>query len=557
MNTLTIGGFLLKELHKYGVREIPGVPGDYILPFVRDLEAFDGIENMTMVGEGDAAWAANLVGRRRMSACYATFMVGCLNMLNGICDATKNLSASSLVIIGGEVALLDRGSEYIHHHELEASSYSSQEKVFQTLLGNEYAKSITHAATAAQDIARLLALAYTEHRPVYIGVPKDMWGVRVESLKPSLCGDYSKTIPLTLHLASKAKEMIDRASYPIVLVGAHAERFGLIPLLSCFAKKYGIPVATAYNGYGAYPMLDPFFIGIYAAQGSCPANVERVIEASDCLIKVGVIDCDMVHGLRSPRLQAGDIVLDLVSSTVQLGKEKTRLSSRSDYDLFLERLVDMKESERGDCFPYSFLSWMNDETNRYYSGSFFESRPIQFSDIAPLVHNVLQFHPDTPVVADIGNAMAIPVATSGGYYTSVYGAMGVTAGAVGLEKALDERPLVIVGDGAFGMWSLGSLLMLRKYHSKMVIMVLNNEGWGMLRPIAGNVPYLDLPSGDFEKLTEVCWGGLGFRAETPAELAHALHESFAADTFSIINVILQKDDMTDTIRQLMSPTVKE
>lgn len=550
MNTLTIGQFLLQELHKRGVGQIPGVPGDYILPFVEELEAFEGIENMTMVAEGDAAWAANLVGRRRLSACYATFMVGCLNMLNGVCDATKNLSASSLVLIGGEVALSDRGADYIYHHELEASSGAMQEKIFQTLLGNEYAKSITNVTTVTQDIARLITLAEKEHRPVYIGVPKDLWSVQIKNPVPSVRRkDQSKTLPLTLSFASKAKKLIDAASRPVMLVGQHAERFGLIPLLSRFAETYGIPVATAYNGHGAYPLLDPFFIGTYAAQGSFPSDVQKIVEGSDCLIKVGVVDCDMLHGLRFPRLKESDIVLDPSSFMIQLGKEKSRLSSRNDYFSFFERLIDTGEQKREH--PHSFLSRIDNETNRYFSGAFFESRPIRFSDIVPLIHNVLQFHPDTPVVADIGNAMTIPVATAGGYYTSVYGAMGVTVGAIGLEKAFGERPLVIVGDGAFGMWSLGSLLMLRKYHSKMIIIVLNNEGWGMLRPIAGNVPYLDLPSGDFENLIEVAGCGLAFRAETRVELARALHESFASDTFSIINVILEKDDMTNTIRQLM------
>jgi indolepyruvate decarboxylase len=86
--------------------------------------------------------------------------------------------------------------------------------------------------------------------------------------------------------------------------------------------------------------------------------------------------------------------------------------------------------------------------------------------------------------------------------------MGVTVGALGIEISSGKRPLVIVGDGAFGMWSLGSLLMLRKYHSKMIVIVLNNAGWGMLRPIAENAPYLDLPSGHFEKFPEVIGEGL-------------------------------------------------
>ncbi len=527
---------MLEELHRRGVREIPGVPGDYILPFVRELQDFDGMENMAMVAEGDAAWAANLIGRKQLSACYATFMVGCLNMLNGVCDATKNLGASSLVIIGGEVALADRGADYILHHETEASSCSMQEEIFQMLLGNEYAKSITDISTAAKDIAWLITLAHEEHRPVYIGIPKDLWDMRIKKSSFSAGRKKNAEISLLPHNVNKAKERIECASRPVILVGTRAERFGLVPLLQRFAKKYGIPVAAAYHGRGAYPPNDPFFIGTYAAQASFPPDIQKIVEDSDCLIKVGVVDCDMAYGLRPPRLGEGDIVME--------AGEVSRV--------FLEHLIEAREFRKDPSYPRSFSYRMNTDTYCYFSEPLDNSRAIAISDISPIIHQTLQDYPDTPIVADIGNAMAIPVVAVGGYYTSAYGAMGVTVGAIGLEKAFGERPLVIVGDGAFGMWSLGSILTLRKYGSKQVIIVLNNEGWGMLRPIAGNVPYLDIPSGNFEKLTEVAGCGLGFRVETPAQFAHALRESFAADTFSITNVILQKDDTADTIRRFMT-----
>lgn len=561
MNTeKTAAKFLLEELHKCGVREISGVPGDYILSFADALEDFDGIEHMTMADERDAAWAANLIGRGKLSACYATSMVGCLNILNAVCDGTKNLGASALVIIGGEVALADRKADYILHHELGAPPALLQEETFKMFFGGgEYAKSITDILFAKSDISRLIARACEEHRPVYIGIPKDVAEMIVpecysfcETSKRESCEDF-----YSVNLARMMRNSMSQAKRPILLVGQFAERFGLISSIKNLARAYGIPVVAAYKGFGAYPPNDDYFIGTYAGQASCPPSVQTIVEESDCLITVGAMYCDMTHGLAPPLLPKETIRIDPCFPQASLESCRIPFSSLDDLRLFLESLIEMEETQVKKFEPQSFLSWMNDETSRYFSGTFYESRRIRFSDIAPIVHRTLGHHPDTPVIADIGNAMAIPAVASGGYYTSSYGAMGVTVGAIGVEMAQKKRPLVIVGDGAFGMWSLGSILMLGKYNSKMIIIVLNNEGWGMLRPIAKNPSYLDLPSGNFEKLTEFAGCGLGFRAETPAQFKTALGRSFAADTFSIINVILPKDDMTDGIRQFMRPSAKE
>jgi indolepyruvate decarboxylase len=556
MNTeKTTARFLLEALKERGVRHIYGVPGDYVLPFANVLEAFDGIEHIPMADERDAAWAANLVGRGKLSACYATSMVGCLNMLNGVCDGTKNLGASALVIIGGEAALADRGTDYILHHELGAPPAPIQEEVFKILLGGErYAKSITDIVSAQRDIAQLVTLASEEHRPVYIGIPKDVSEMVAAESSPCYQArrDYDSGNFYATGLASIMRDSIEKAEHPVLLVGQFAERFELISSIKTLAWAYGIPVVATSKGFGAYPLDSEFFVGTYAGHASCPSDIQSMVEESDCLIKVGAMYCDMTHGLRPPRLPKETIIIDPVLLRVSHGTKWLALPSQHEFRIFVEDLVRTKlEKEQKFAPAQSFSAWMDSETERYFSETYYESRGIQFSDIAPIVHRTLEHHRGTPVVADIGNAMAIPVVTSGGYYTSPYGAMGITVGAIGVEKSFGKRPLVIVGDGAFSMWSLGSLLMLRKYESKQIIIVLNNEGWGMLRPIAGNVSYLDIPSGNFEKLTEAAGCGLGYRVETAVEFKRALGRSFASDTFSIINVILRKDDVTDTIQRFM------
>lgn len=549
----TVANYLLEKLRSRGVSHIFGVPGDYVLPFVNALEGCEGIEHMPLADERDAAWAANLAGRGygKLSACYATSMVGGLNMLNPVLDGTKHLGASAMVVIGGEVALADREKDYVLHHELGAPPAPIQEEVFQKLLGGkEYAKSITCLSSAENDIRRLIARACEEHRPVYIGLPKDVCNM--------IAGGYIETrisekdesdAPYALWLAEEIRDRVTAAKRPVILVGQDAERFGLIPLVKRFANTFGISVAATFKGFGAYPSDDDNFIGVYSAQASFPPETQGVLESSDCLIRIGTVKCDMTNGLREPRLPEAAIIIDPATFRVFVSDGWVRFRSIRYIQRVLEH-VSVVSGERQRPLLRSFLSWMDEETDRYLSAPV-KPRPVRFSGIVPILHDRLRMSPDTPVVADIGNAMTMPIVTSGGYYTSAYGAMGVTVGALGIEIATGKRPLVIVGDGAFGMWSLGALLSLRRHRSKMIIIVLNNEGWGMLRPITGNAAYLDLISGNFEKLTEFAGAGLGFPAKSEAEFKNALTRAFEADTFSIINVLLIKEDMTDGLYRLM------
>ena len=56
---------------------------------------------------------------------------------------------------------------------------------------------------------------------------------------------------------------------------------------------------------------------------------------------------------------------------------------------------------------------------------------------------------------------------------------GVPAG-LGVQAATGERPLILVGDGAFQMtgWELGNC---RRYGWDPIVLVFNNASWEMLR----------------------------------------------------------------------------
>ena len=55
----TIGDFILDRLKAIGITEIIGVPGDFNLSFLEQIEAADGIRFVGACNELNAAYAAN------------------------------------------------------------------------------------------------------------------------------------------------------------------------------------------------------------------------------------------------------------------------------------------------------------------------------------------------------------------------------------------------------------------------------------------------------------------------------------------------------------------
>ncbi|WP_350354590.1 thiamine pyrophosphate-binding protein [Corynebacterium aquatimens] len=82
---MTIGEFLIDRLKAIGITEIIGVPGDFNLSWLEQIEEADGIRFVGACNELNAAYAADGYARQRgVGALLTTYGVGELSALNGI-----------------------------------------------------------------------------------------------------------------------------------------------------------------------------------------------------------------------------------------------------------------------------------------------------------------------------------------------------------------------------------------------------------------------------------------------------------------------------------------
>ena len=166
--TTTIGAYLLKRLHELGIGHIFGVPGDFVLGFMADIEA-SSIELINTCDEQGAGFAADAYARLKgLGAVCVTYGVGGLKLANTTGQAYAE--RVPVVIISGAPSMAERRRNPLIHHKVR--SYDTQFRVFQQLTVG--ATVLDDPDDACREIDRVLRLCKRHSRPVYIELPRDM-----------------------------------------------------------------------------------------------------------------------------------------------------------------------------------------------------------------------------------------------------------------------------------------------------------------------------------------------------------------------------------------------
>ena len=160
------------------------------------------------------------------------------------------------------------------------------------------------------------------------------------------------------------------------------------------------------------------------------------------------------------------------------------------------------------------------------------------------------------VLADPGDALFaaidLPVHEARDFLSpAFYASLGFAVpAAIGAQFARpDERPLVLVGDGAFQMTGM-ELSTCAKYGLDPIVIVLNNGGYTTERLIIDGA-FNDIQRWDYSKLPEVIGAGRAHRVETFGEFDQALTDARRRDgQFVLLDVRLDKLDVSPALRRL-------
>jgi indolepyruvate decarboxylase len=137
-----------------------------------------------------------------------------------------------------------------------------------------------------------------------------------------------------------------------------------------------------------------------------------------------------------------------------------------------------------------------------------------------------------------------------------YATMGFSIpAALGMQIATRRRPLVLVGDGAFQMTGQ-EISHAPEYGCNPIVVVFNNSRWEMLQAFFPDATYNTTVPWPFASLAEL-WGGRGVEVRTPRELRQALDEAWRLDCFALIDVTLERGDLSPILRGFVQAFKKQ
>ena len=525
---------LLQALKARGASEVFGIPGDFALPLFREIEGSALLPLHTLSHEPGVGFAADAAARARggLGVAAVTYGAGAFNLVNAVAGAYAE--RVPLVVLSGAPAAHEAASGLLLHHQVK--TLDSQWRLFEELTVDR--ARLDDAQRAPALIARVLDAALARSRPVYLEIPRDM---------PSQpCGEVparATFAPDPERLAACADELLARlaaAQRPLLMVGVEVRRYGVEARVAELARRLAIPVVTSFMGRGLLAHADVPLIGTYLGLAGDAALSEQV-ENADALLLMGVIVSDTNFAVSSRRIDLRHAI-QVFDGDVAMGHHVYHELPIGDLiDALLARVPSVTSAKA----PLKAAPAAPPPATA--------DRPVQPQDIAAALNALMREHGPMPLASDVGDclftAMDVEPATlvAPGYYATM--GYGVPAG-LGLQVATGQRPVILVGDGAFQMtgWELGNA---GRCGCDPIVLVFNNASWEMLRTFEPAARFNDLGRWDFASMAPGM-GGDGHAVSTVAELGSALARAHATrGRFQLLDIRLERGVLSPTLARFV------
>ena len=522
---------LLHALRAHGAKEIFGIPGDFALPFFRVIEDSGILPLYTLSHEPAVGFAADAAARvhSTLGVAAVTYGAGALNMVNPVAAAFAE--KSPVVVISGAPGAGEASRGLLLHHQ--GKTLDSQYRIYREITCDQ--ARLDDEARAPADIARVLSSCLTHSLPVYLEMPRDMVDVPCAPVVAARPPPFDREA-----LEACVDEILERlgsATSPVMMVGVEVRRFGLEAKVAQLATRLGLPVVTSLSGRGLLAEAKAPLLGTYLGVAGAP-ELTALVESSDALLLLGVIISDTNFGVSAKQID--------LRRTIQALDERVTLGYHTYPRLPLAALVEALLARA--VTPRVVRAFA---APAYPRGLVADDGIITPNDIATAVNDLMAAVGRFPIAADVGDCLftAMDIENTALVAPAYYATMGfgVPAG-LGLQVATGERPLILVGDGAFQMtgWELGNC---KRYGWDPIVIVFNNAGWEMLRAFQPASKFNDLGDWRFADMAAGL-GGDGVRVRTRRELGDGLARAAATrGRFQLIDAMIPRGVLSPTLQR--------
>jgi len=536
---MPLGDFLVAYLRRAGVQHIFGLPGDLVLGLFHRFGRARDLEVVTFSHEPAVGFAADGYARstRRLGVVCVTYGAGGHNIVNPIAGAYAE--QVPLLVVSGGPGAAEASIAGVHH---QVKDIEAQCRIFSEVTCS--AKIMQHADRAAEEIHELVGTIWAESRPGYLEIHRDLVERPIPVPKHIVDWDGHFAAPKSdarklKEAVSDVAERIRNAKKPVLIGGVELYRDRAEGAFLKLAEKLGVPVVTTILAKGVFPMDHPQHMGIHVGSFSAEA-INRRVRAADLVLAFGTQLTDLNLGATKPQVER--------ERSVWATSNRVNVSFHSYTDVMLKDFVEGLVAER--------LPRIREKVSYYDNlkrGDRSGKKKLSVNDMLVEINDFLDEHEGYDVFAESGDmlfgGLEVRPRKGGLYYAQGYYAsmgFGVPA-ALGVQIGTGRRPLILCGDGGFQMTGSEISHAPRLGLSPIVVLV-NNGGWGIFRPVTPRQELLDLPPWPFAELAE-SWGGIGIRAKNPGELRAALRGAHAVNSFVIIECIVPKDDASPVGRR--------
>ena len=544
---MALGDFLVAYLRKIGVTHLFGIPGDLVLRLFLRFGARRGLRVVTLSHEPGVGFAADGYARAtgRIGVVCVTYGAGGHNMVNPVAGSFSE-RVPLLVLSGGPGDEERKLGTLIHH---QAKEIESQLRIYRELTCA--ARLLDDVRTAAETVHELVQTVWREQRPGYLEVHRDMVERRIPVPKEILAWDGALQFARSdeQNVAEAVRDTAARfnaSRRPLVTVGIETFRYKLKRDVQRLAETMGAPVATTVLSKGAFPEDHPLFLGVHIGAIS-PAAILRRVDRADLVLNLGAMRTDMDLGSRPP-----SVTRDRSIWAVD-GRVHVSFHTYTDVHIrdFVRGLLRTKLRRHRERVRYH--DNLPRETPR-------PGAPLEVTGLLREVNRFLREHPRHVVVAESGDmlfaGLDVRLGRGDGYLAQgFYASMGFgIPGALGAQIGSRVRPLVLCGDGAFQMTG-AEIAQAPRHGLSPIVVVVNNGGWQIFRPVVRRTELLDLPPWPYAELARA-WGGLGFRVETAGALRAALDEAARSRSFVVIEACVAPDDLSPVSRKYIQASAR-
>lgn len=551
--------FIVAFLEKKGIRQIYGIPGAAILPLFdavrkRNLSSFNVRHEQTAVFMADGyTRVTGLVG-----VCAATSGPGATNFLTGLYSAYGD--SVPLLALTGQVPTSLLGTD-----------------AFQEAPMVEMARPVTKGAflvTNVEELPKIMEeawnLATTGRKgPVLIDLPLDIqkssleldWDWELFVKNEVSMQDFTQIgagTKIPLEKLKTALLMLKKAKSPTLIVGGGILHAHATEELLEFAELLQIPVVASLMGKDSFPNDHPLFAGLMGTMCQTPLGNKTILESDFVLNLGGRFDGRSTGDVKL--FKNGRTVIHVNIDPKELSRHiPTELSFACDVKTFLQQFTSLLKTSGyvPSLEAQRRITRLQKDRSEYTRQTVFNSYPLKPQQAIIEVRKALQR--DAILTLDCGISQIWTTQLFEAYVprsfliTGRAGTMGWGLGAaLGAKLAYPDRQVVnLLGDASLGM-SLQELATAAKHNIPVVVVVLNNSLFGLIRQqqnllynrrwISTDLEYENRLQGHSRGLDFVATAhGIGVDAELvtrPWQIPEALKRAFSLNRPYLIEVLV-------------------